>query len=109
MPLETTRFDVQDYLKTPEQQVAYIEAALEDGDVSMIAAALGDIARARGVSEFAKETGLSREAIYKAFKAGGNPTLLTLSKAAGALGLRLTVTPAPANDTPGPAERLKLA
>lgn len=94
MPLETTKFDVQDYLKTPEQQAAYIEAALEEGDASMIAAALGDVARARGVSEFARETGLSREAIYKAFKPGGNPTLDTLTKATKALGLKLTLVAA---------------
>ncbi len=94
MPLETTKFDVQDHLKTPEDQAAYIEAALETGDASFIAVALGDIARARGVSAFAKDSGLSREAIYKAFREGGNPTLDTLTKATKALGLRLTVTAA---------------
>lgn len=94
MPLETTKFDVQDFLKTPEEQAAYIEAALEDGDPSLIAAAIGDIARARGVTAFAKETGLSREAIYKAFQPGGNPTLDTLAKATKALGLRLSVVAA---------------
>lgn len=92
MPLETTKFDVQDHLKTPEDQAAYIEAAMETGDASFIAVALGDIARARGVSAFARETGLSREAIYKAFREGGNPTLDTLTRATKALGLRLTVT-----------------
>jgi probable addiction module antidote protein len=91
MPLETTKFDIQDHLKTPEEQAAYIDAALEDGDPSFIALALGDIARARGISAFAAETGLSREAIYKSFRQGGNPTLETLAKATKALGLRLTV------------------
>lgn len=94
MAIETRDFDVQNYLRTPEDQAAYIEAALEQGDPSFIAAALGDIARARGVTAFAAETGLSREAIYKAFKPGGNPTLDTLSKATKALGLRLAVVPA---------------
>ena len=94
MPIETRDFDVQNYLKTPEDQAAYIEAALEEGDPSFIAAALGDIARARGVTAFAAETGLSREAIYKAFKPGGNPTLETLAKATKALGLRLSVVAA---------------
>ena len=94
MPIETRDFDVRNYLKTPEDQAAYIEAALEHGDPSFIAAALGDIARVRGVTAFAAETGLSREAIYKAFKPGGNPTLDTLSKATKALGLRLSVVPA---------------
>lgn len=92
--METREFDVQNYLGTPEDQAAYIEAALEYGDPSFIAAAIGDIARARGVTAFAMETGLSREAIYKAFRAGGNPTLETLSKATKALGLRLAVVPA---------------
>ncbi len=94
MPIETRDFDVQNYLKTPEDQAAYIEAALAEGDPSFIAAALGDIARARGVTTFAAESGLSREAIYKAFRPGGNPTLETLSKATKALGLRLSVVAA---------------
>lgn len=94
MPTETRDFDVQTYLATPEEQAAYIEAALEEGDPSLIAAALGDIARARGVTAFAAESGLSREAIYKAFRPGGNPTLETLSKATKALGLRLSVVAA---------------
>lgn len=93
MPIETTRFDVQDYLKTPEDQVAYVESFLEDGNAELLAVALGDIARARGVSEFARETGLSREAIYKALAPGGNPTLDTLNRALRALGLRLAVKP----------------
>lgn len=93
MALATTKFDVLDHLTTPEEQAAYIEAALETGDASTIATAIGDIARARGVSNFANETGLSREAIYKAFRPGGNPTLETLSKATKVLGLRLSVVP----------------
>ena len=93
MPLKTTKFDVQDYLKTPEQQAAYLEAALESDDPSFIAAAIGDLAKARGVSKFSRETGLSREAIYKTFRAGGNPTLDTLSKATSVLGYKLTLVP----------------
>jgi len=91
MPLETTKFDVQDHLRTPEEQAAYIDAALEEGDPSFIAAAIGDVVRARGVSALSKETGLTREALYKAFREGGNPTLDTLAKVTAALGLRLTV------------------
>lgn len=94
MALETTRFDIVEHLRSPADHVAYIEAVLEEGDPSLIAAALGDIARARGVTEFARETGLSRETIYKAFRPGGNPTLETISKAMKALGLRLTATAA---------------
>jgi probable addiction module antidote protein len=93
MPLKTTKFDVQDYLKTPDQQAAYLEAALESDDPSFIAAAIGDLAKARGVSKFSRETGLSREAIYKTFRVGGNPTLDTLTKATGVLGYKLTLAP----------------
>jgi probable addiction module antidote protein len=65
MTIETTRFDIQNHLKTREEQISYLEAVLEDGDSELIAAAIGDIARAHGATQFAKETGLSRETIYK--------------------------------------------
>ena len=91
MPLKTTKFDVLDHLKTPAEQTAYLEAALEQEDPSFIAIAIGDVARARGISAFAKETGLSREAIYKTFKPGGNPTLDTINKALKPLGMRLAL------------------
>ena len=94
MPEETTRFDIQRYLETPENHVAYIEAMLEEGDPDMIPIALGDIARARGVSEFARETGLSRETIYKSLKRDGNPTLDTLTRCFRVLGLRMALQPA---------------
>lgn len=93
MPAETTRFDIQDHLRTPEEQAAYLEAVLEENDPAYLAVAIGHVARARGVTRFAEEAGLSREVIHKAFAEGGNPTLDTLSKALGALGLRLAVTP----------------
>ncbi|GGC67933.1 addiction module antidote protein [Chelatococcus reniformis] len=88
------RLDIQDHIKTPEDQVRYLEAALEDGDPEGTAIALGDIAKARGVTNIAKEAGLSRETIYKAFKPGGNPTLETLTKTVKVLGLRLTAVAA---------------
>jgi len=91
---KTRPFDIQNHLGTQDEQVAYLEAALEDGDSAFIAVALGDIARARGVTTFAEESGISRETIYKAFRAGGNPTLETLSKATRALGMKLTLVPA---------------
>jgi probable addiction module antidote protein len=94
MAIETNCFDPGAYLKSQEQQAEYLRAALEDGDPGTIALVLGDIARARGASEFARETGLSRETIYKTFRAGGNPTLETLSRVARALGFRLTLEPA---------------
>ncbi len=93
MALKTTKFDVQGHLKSLEEQIAYLEAALNEGDPSFIAAAIGDIAKARGVGQFAKETGLSREAICKSFRPGGNPTIETVHKATKALGLKLKLSP----------------
>lgn len=89
--METTKFDVQTHLKTREQRAAYLEAVLDDGDAGLIATALGDLARAHGISAFSRETGISRETIYKTFKAGGNPTLETVAKAVKGLGLRLSL------------------
>ncbi|WP_199093503.1 addiction module antidote protein [Bosea sp. ASV33] len=94
MPLETTPFDAAEFLTSEEAQIELLKDAIEEGDPTYIAHALGVVARARGVSEFARETGLSREAIYKAFKPGGNPTLDTLTKATKALGLKLTLVAA---------------
>lgn len=94
MPLETTPFDAAEYLTSEAAQIELLKDAIEEGDPTYIAHALGVVARARGVSEFARETGLSREAIYKAFRPGGNPTLDTLTKATKALGLKLTLVAA---------------
>lgn len=93
MPIETTRFDIQDYLKDRNRHAGYLDAALEDGDPMLIAAAIGDIAKARGVTEFAREAGLSRETIYKGFRPGGNPTLESMAKAVKVLGWRLALVP----------------
>ncbi|WP_431323145.1 addiction module antidote protein [Rhizobium sp. YTU87027] len=101
MALETTRFDIQNYIKSHEDQTGYLDAVLEDGDPALIAAAIGDIARGRGASQFAKDSGLSRETIYKVFRPGGNPTLDTIAKAVKVLGLRLSLVPA-SNSTKGP-------
>ena len=84
-------FDIQNYIQTPEDQTEYLLAAFEDGDASLIAAALGDIARARGVTAFAKQVGISRETVYKGLRPGGNSKLETLSKNAKALGFRLAL------------------
>lgn len=91
MPLETIRWDPVDDLKSPEDERFYLEAAFEDGDPAVIAAALGDVARARGMTKIAEEAGLTRDALYKSLKSGGNPTLATLIKVADALGYRLTI------------------
>ena len=73
---------------------AYLEAALEENDPSLVAAALGDIARAKGMTQISKETGLGRESLYKALSPDGNPEFSTILKVVGALGLSLHAVPA---------------
>jgi probable addiction module antidote protein len=89
-------YDVAKHLRTPEEMVAYLEAAIEEsgGDASFIATALGDIARDKGMTELSRETGLGRESLYKALSAEGNPQLSTVLKVAKALGLQIHVKPA---------------
>ena len=88
---ETRPWDVVDYLETEEDMVAYLDAALEDGDPALIVAALGDIARAKGMTQVARETGLGRESLYKALSPSGNPEFTTVLKVLSALGLRFHV------------------
>jgi len=85
----TRPWDAADHLETEEDQLLYLEAALEEGDAPLIAAALGDIARARGMAEVARKAGLGRESLYKALSVDGNPRLDTILKVMRALGLRL--------------------
>ena len=87
--VKTTKWDAVDYLKTDEDMANYLEAAIEDGDPALISAALGDIARAKGMSQVARKAGLGRESLYKALSPNGNPELATILKVVKALGLRL--------------------
>ena len=93
MTLETTRWDVQDGLQTPEDCAAFIEAAIEEAgdDAAFIAKALGEVARSRGMAQTARVAGLSREGLYKALSADGNPSFATVLKVLAALGLRMHV------------------
>jgi len=84
-------WDAADHLQTESDMEAYLEAALEENDPALIAAALGDIARAKGMTEVAKKTGLGRESLYKSLSAHGNPELSTVLKVIHALGLKLQV------------------
>lgn len=86
---KTRKWDAADHLKSGRDVVAYLEAAFEDGDSGVIAAALGDIARAKGMSRLARQAGLGRESLYKALSAGGNPELGTVLRVLRALGVRL--------------------
>ena len=90
---KTRPYDAARYLKTEEDMAAHLEAALEDGDSRLVAMALGDIARARGMAQLAKDTGLNRESLYTALSADGNPTLATFLKVTGALGIQLKAQP----------------
>ena len=87
--METIPWDAAEYLNTDEEMAAYLEAALEDGEPSLVAAALGDIARARGMTQLARDTGLGRESLYKALSPSGTPEFSTILKVIQALGLRL--------------------
>lgn len=87
----TTRYDVAEHLRTPEEMAAYLEACLEEtnDDAAFIAKALGDIARARGMSQVARDAGLSRESLYKALSGERTPSFDTILKVISALGLKL--------------------
>jgi len=87
----TTRCDVAEHLRTPEEMAAYLEACFEEanGDAAFIAKALGDIARAKGMTRVARDAGLSRESLYKALSGERSPTFETILKVMGALGLKL--------------------
>ncbi len=89
--LKTTRFDVSEHLRTPEEMAAYLEACFEEAgdDAAFIAKALGDIARAKGMSQIARDTGLSRESLYKALSGERSPGFDTILKVIQALGLKL--------------------
>ena len=88
---KTTRYDVAEHLRTPVEMAAYLEACLEEanGDAAFIAKALGDIARAKGMSQVARDAGLSRESLYKALSGERSPAFETILKVIGALGLKL--------------------
>ncbi len=90
-PIETRPWDPAEHLETAEDMAAYLDAALEDGDPGLVVAALGDIARARGMTQIARETGLGRESLYKALSTSGNPEFATILKVVRALGLQLHV------------------
>ena len=89
----TKRWDAAEELRSEKEMVAYLEAALEDGDPGVVTAALGDIARAQGMSRIARRAGLGRESLYKALSAEGNPEFATVLRVVEALGLRLHAAP----------------
>ena len=93
--VRTKPFDPAEYLDSDEAIAAYMTEALETGDPSFVADALGVVARARGMSEVARAAGVSRESLYRALSPGGNPEFATVMRVVRALGLQFSVTPAP--------------
>jgi probable addiction module antidote protein len=88
---KTTKWDAADTLRTPDDVAAYLEAVLEDGDSDLIVAALGDIARSKGMTQVARDAKLTRASLYKALQSGSHPEFATVLKVLGALGLRLRI------------------
>lgn len=102
MTIKTYPFDPAEYLDTPETMAAYLDeafaAAIEDRDPGLIAAALGDIAKAEGMAAIAKKAGVTREALYKALRTEGDPKLSTLLGVLNALDLQIHVDPSRRTD-----------
>lgn len=107
----TTRYDVAEHLRTPKEMAAYLEACIEeaDGDASFIAKALGDIARAKGMSQVARDAGLSRESLHKALSGDRSPGFDTILKVVRALGLKLRAESAISSHTSAAKRKTSLA
>ena len=97
MKTKTSPWDVAEHLRTPEEMAAYLEACIEEahGDAAFIAKALGDIARAQGMTQVARDSGLSRESLYKALSGERSPSFDTILKVVSALGLKLSASGPP--------------
>jgi len=93
MSVTTKKWELSEHLDTDEKTALFLEAVFEEGDPATIAAAIGDVARLRGMSHIAKDTGLSRENLYRALSTDGNPEFGTILKVIKAIGFDLTVTP----------------
>ena len=90
---ELPEFDAAEFLNSEEDVAAYLTTVLEENDPALLAAAIGDIARARGMSQVAKDSGIAREALYKALRPGSEPRFETIMRVCGALGVRLVAQP----------------
>ena len=91
MMKKAAAYDASEFLEIDEEIVAYLNAALEDGDPALVSAALGDIARAHGMTQLARDTGITRDGLYRALSPAGNPSFGTVQKVVNALGYRLGV------------------
>ena len=93
MAVNVTAWDASEYLETEEDIAAYLNAVVDEDDPALLQAALGDIAKARGMTSVAKEAGVSRESLYKSLSASGNPSFKTISKVCRALNLQMSFKP----------------
>lgn len=91
-----SNFDASEYIENEEDAIAYLNAAAETGDPALLQVAIGDIAKARGMGQIAKEAGVGRESLYKSLNKEGNPSFRTIVKVVDALGGRLVIEPVPA-------------
>ena len=94
MKTKLYNWNVNDALKTPKDRAAYIEAAMAENDPEFLTVALGDVAKAEGMSKIARKANVTRENLYRAFSPGGNPTMATVMRVLDALGLTIRVSPA---------------
>lgn len=93
MAVTINRWDASEYLETPEDMLAYRDEAARSGDPALLQAALGDIAKAKGMTEVARSAGVGRESLYKSLSSTGNPSYHTIAKVIDALGGQISVTP----------------
>jgi probable addiction module antidote protein len=98
MPTRTKPWDAAEHLDSPQAIAAYLSAVMEDGDPQLVAAALGDVARARGMTQLARDTGLSRESLYRSLSADGRPEFTTVVRVLNAFGVRLDAQPIEAEE-----------
>lgn len=94
MTVKTTKWDPAEHLETPEDVAMYLSVALEENDPALLSVALGDIARSKGMAALSKETGLTKQGLYKALSENGDPRLSTLMKVTKSLGFQLSIKPA---------------
>lgn len=94
--VDISNFDASEYIENEEDAIAYLNAAAETGDPALLQAAIGDIAKARGMGQIVKEAGVGRESLYKSLNKEGNPSFRTIVKVVDALGGRLVIEPVPA-------------
>ncbi|MDY7525373.1 addiction module antidote protein [Sphingomonas sp. 10B4] len=105
MGIKTTAWDVTAHLDSEEKIAAYLDAVFEEGDFELIKAAIGDVARARGMTEVANNSGITRAGLYKALGEGGNPSLATVLSVLKTMGVQLRAAPASNDAGPAPAVR----